>query len=109
MTDHPANDTLSAFLRLVLAACVVLTLALVAIFIPMKPAKADKIAHAMNANTIVRLDFTGLVVNASITHTMMIKNTNTLYSAFRNDIAQSAMLPAIFCIFALPASCLFTR
>ena len=42
MTDPPVNETFSAFARLVRAACVVRTLALVAMFIPTHPAKADK-------------------------------------------------------------------
>lgn|GEM_PF-5501518 len=86
----------------------VLTLALVAIFIPINHALADKRAHATKEKTIVRLDLVGSAVNANIRPTITIKNASTLYSALRKDIAHFAILEAIFCIFAVPASCLLT-
>ena len=52
ITVPPPNATLSAFGKLVLAACVVLTLDLVAIFIPIFPAKAENIAPMINATII---------------------------------------------------------
>ena len=52
ITVPPPKDTLSAFGRLVLAACVVLTFVLVAIFIPILPANAENIAPIIKATTI---------------------------------------------------------
>ena len=48
------NDTFKARVRLVRAAWAVRTLALVAIFIPIKPARAEKTAPIMKANAIVQ-------------------------------------------------------
>ena len=56
ITEPPENDTFNAVLRLVLAACAVRTLALVAIFIPIKPAKADNTAPIRKAMTITGLE-----------------------------------------------------
>ncbi len=52
MTVPPPNEILSAFGKLVLAACVVLTFVLVAIFIPIFPAAAEKTAPHTKAITI---------------------------------------------------------
>ncbi len=56
ITEPPPNDTASALLRLVLAACAVRTFALVAMRIPMNPAKALKTAPIINAIAISQLE-----------------------------------------------------
>ena len=56
ITVPPVKDTFNAFAKLVRAACVVRTLALVAIRIPMKPAKADKKAPVMNEIAMIQLE-----------------------------------------------------
>ena len=48
ITEPPAKATSRAVPKLVRAACVVLTFALVATFIPMNPAKAEQIAPMIN-------------------------------------------------------------
>lgn len=52
ITVPPPKDIFSAFGKLVFAACVVLTLVFVAIFIPMLPANAENIAPIINAGII---------------------------------------------------------
>ena len=52
ITVPPPKEISSAFGRLVLAACVVLTLVFVAIFIPIFPAKAENTAPKIKATTI---------------------------------------------------------
>ena len=52
ITVPPPKDTFKAFGKLVRAACVVLTFVLVAIRIPIFPAKAEKIAPHIKAITI---------------------------------------------------------
>ena len=56
MTEPPVKDTLRACFRLVRAACVVRTLALVAIFMPMYPASAEKNAPIRNDTAIIGLE-----------------------------------------------------
>ena len=52
ITVPPPKEILSAFGKLVRAACVVLELVFVAIFIPIFPAKAEKNAPNIKATTI---------------------------------------------------------
>ena len=52
MTVPPAKEILKALARLVRAACAVLTLACVAIFMPIQPARAENMAPMMNATTM---------------------------------------------------------
>ena len=52
ITEPPPNDTASALLRLVLAACAVRTFAFVAIRIPINPANALKTAPITKATAI---------------------------------------------------------
>ena len=54
ITLPPVKDTDRALLKLVRAACAVRTLALVATFIPIKPANALKKAPSTNANAILQ-------------------------------------------------------
>ncbi len=53
ITEPPVNETFKACLRLVRAACVVRTFALVAIFIPIYPAKAERNAPIKKEIAIV--------------------------------------------------------
>ncbi|CAI8236556.1 MAG: Uncharacterised protein [Flavobacteriaceae bacterium] len=90
ITVPPPNDTLSAFGKLVFAACVVLTLVLVAIFIPIFPAYAEKIAPKINAIAIDQCVVgTTKDTPANATATMITKNVNNLYSAFKKANAPS--------------------
>ena len=57
ITVPPVNDTFRACFRLVRAACVVRTFALVATFIPMYPAVAEKTAPMINAIEIIQLEW----------------------------------------------------
>ena len=52
ITVPPPKETFNACGKLVLAACVVLTFVLVAIFIPIFPASAEKTAPKIKATTI---------------------------------------------------------
>jgi hypothetical protein len=61
ITEPPANDTSSALGSEVRAACAVRTFALVAIFIPTKPAAAEKTAPRMKATMISGCDRSSLI------------------------------------------------
>ena len=54
ITEPPVKDTFRALDKEVLAASAVLTFAFVAIFIPINPAKAEKIAPTTNAIPILQ-------------------------------------------------------
>ncbi len=90
ITVPPVNDTFNALERLVRAACVVLTLAAVAIRIPIFPATAEKTAPITNATTInqcvvsTKVDITPSKAPATTT-----KMASTRYSAFKNANAPS--------------------
>ncbi len=53
ITAPPAKATSKAFPNEVFAACVVLTFALVATFIPMKPAKAEQMAPTIKERATI--------------------------------------------------------
>src|SRR6056297_2623462 len=59
ITEPPANATSRPLPRLVLAALVVLTFALVATFIPIKPASPEQIAPTTNEIATIQLDTSG--------------------------------------------------
>ena len=109
ITDPPENAISNAFPRLSLAALVVRTFALVATFIPIKPASPEKIAPNINEKATRYEDVSLLAVNANNRATTITKMDNTLYSALRNAIAPSAMFVAIRPIFSVPTSCLETQ
>ena len=54
ITEPPVKETESALLRLVRAACAVLTFAFVAMRIPIKPANALKNAPMINATAMLQ-------------------------------------------------------
>ena len=92
ITVPPPRETFNAFGKLVRAAWVVLTFVLVAIFIPMLPAKAEKNAPIINAITMSQC------VEGTIVDTMNNKpltpttnNVRSLYSAFKKAKAPSYM------------------
>jgi len=90
ITVPPPKEILSAFGKLVRAACVVLTLVLVAIFIPIFPAKAENTApktKAMTINQCVVGTIKDTAVNKAATITT--NTANSLYSAFKNAKAPS--------------------
>jgi hypothetical protein len=98
------NAILSAGHIPYLAACVVLTFAFVAIFIPINQAKAEQTAPTINEREMNQDDISVLAV----THNKIaIKNTKIakiLYSAFKNAIAHFSILFAIFCISSFQGS-----
>jgi hypothetical protein len=106
ITDPPANAISKAFPILVLAACVVLTFALVATLIPIKPASAEQNAPTTNDKPTrgeEETEFEPLI--ASRTATTITKKIKTLYSDFRKAIAPTEICPAITFILSVPASC----
>src|SRR5690606_27795203 len=110
MTAPPANATSKALPKEVLAACVVLTLALVATFMPIKPANAEQMEPTINDTATMPFEPTSLFPfkNNKIA-TAITKTDKILYSAFRKDIAPSEILLAILIILSLPWSCLVTQ
>jgi len=90
ITVPPPKETFKAFGKLVFAACVVLTFVLVAIFIPIFPAYAEKIAPKIKANTINQW-VVGTTNDTTVNKTLTIttKIANNLYSAFKKARAHS--------------------
>ena len=80
-----------------MAAFVVLEFALVAIFIPIKPANPEQIAPRTKDKLVI-----GLLTQPSIRLTTMIKNTKTLYSLFKKAIAPFSIIFDISCINSFP-------
>ncbi len=110
ITEPPVKDTFRAFESDVFAASAVLTLDLVAIFIPMKPAKAESTAPKTNARPMLQCELAlPAPIKASKIATITTKYIMILYSALRNAIAPSAMCPLISFILSLPAFCLLTQ
>ena len=110
ITEPPVKETFRALESDVFAASAVLTLALVAIFIPMNPARAERIAPKTNARPILQCEFALLApIKASNTATITTKYIIILYSALRKAMAPSAMCPLISFILSLPAFCLLTQ
>ena len=110
ITAPPEKATSRALFKEVLAALVVLTLALVAIRIPIKPAKADKKAPTTKDKATRPLEFSSeFPLKIKRTATANTKIDNTLYSAFKKAMAPSAIFLAIVAIFSDPTSCLLTQ
>ena len=106
ITDPPLNATFRAVVRLVRAALVVRVLALVATFIPRKPASPDVTAPTMNEREINTLESAlPLLANPRRIATTATKIASTRYSAFKNAIAPSAILLPIDFIRSVPSSC----
>ena len=109
ITDPPVKATSRALPRLVRAAFVVRTLALVATRIPINPARAEQNAPNTNDKPTNGDDVSLLAVKANKRATQTTNTLKILYSAFRKAIAPSAMWPAIFFILSVPSSCLDTQ
>ena len=105
MTAPPAKAILSAEFKDSFAACIVLTLVSVAIFIPIQPANADKAAPAKKHKVVCHPPFleeydTGEsdwpskmpTINAAHTTT---NGTKYVYSVFKNAIAPSEIWSAM--------------
>ena len=89
---------------------VVLTFALVATLIPIKPAKAEQIAPTIKDTATIPFEPTSFVpLKYNKIATAKTKIAKILYSAFKNDIAPSAMFLAILAIFSFPTSCFDTQ
>ncbi len=92
MTVPPVKDTFNALDKLVFAASAVLTLASVAMRIPMFPATAENTAPMTNATTINQCVFsTSVETTASAAPEMTTKMANSRYSAFRKASAPSCI------------------
>ena len=91
MTVPPPKETFNACGKLVRAACVVRTFVFVAIFIPMFPANAEKIAPKMKAMMINKCVLTPgtKVIPAKTTLAISTNMAKSLYSAFRKASAPS--------------------
>ena len=88
----------------------VLTFAFVATRIPIKPAKAEQIAPTIKDNATNPLDPSSELPLKNNRIATAITNTNKiLYSAFRKDIAPSAMCLAMAFILSSPWSCFVTH
>ena len=109
ITEPPAKATSKALPKLVRAAFVVRTFALVATRIPMKPAKPEQSAPTINDNAIIGEESGVLPLIPSKTAAISTKIARILYSALRNAIAPSAILFAITAIASVPTSCLETH
>ena len=92
ITAPPVKETFNAFERLVLAALAVLTLALVATFIPIYPASALLKAPKTKASAMLQCEF-GLPVdmNPSNNATITTKYPRIFHSALRKAMAPSAI------------------
>ena len=109
ITEPPAKATSSALPRLVRAALVVRTLALVATRMPMKPASAEHRAPVIKERAIRGEDPSALPLMPSKMATANTKMIKTRYSALRKAIAPSAMALAMRSIRSVPTSCLATQ
>ena len=90
ITVPPPKETFNACGKLVRAACVVLTFVLVAIFIPIFPANAEKNAPKIKATTI-KMCVVGTIneIPAKTALAPTTKIANKRYSAFKNASAPS--------------------
>ncbi len=92
ITVPPVKLTRSACERLVRAACVVRTFALVAMFMPIQPANALKNAPMRKATAITQsLCSTKVPLHASNTAAMAAKTPSTFHSAFKKALAPLAI------------------
>ena len=91
ITVPPPKETFKACGKLVRAACVVRTFVLVAIFIPMLPANAEKMAPKINAIIINKCVLTPgtKVIPAKTILEISTKTANKRYSAFKKASAPS--------------------
>ena len=110
ITDPPAKAIASPSPRLLRAAWVVRTLALVATRMPIKPAKAEQNAPPTNETATRGWLFSETKPPASKSNATLPTNiASTLYSARKKAIAPTAMASAICCIFSVPGSCRATH
>ena len=113
MTAPPVNETDKAFAKEVRAACVVRTFALVAIFIPIHPAKALNTAPMIKAMAITQSVCAATASNSADqpnkAAAITTKTPKTRHSARKKANAPREMCPASSTIFSSPASCLLTQ
>ncbi len=110
ITEPPVKETLRALARLVFAAWAVRTLALVAMFMPIQPAKAERKAPMTKAIAIIQsLCFTSVPLQARRPPAITANTESTRHSALRKARAPREIYPAISCIRASPASCRATH
>ena len=104
MTEPPAKAMESAlFMPDSMAALAVRTLALVATFIPKKPARMEQSAPSRKQSAVPQLIKKPIRTNRTAT-----KIARILYSDIRNASAPSAIAEAISCIREVPAAALET-
>ena len=105
ITEPPAKAMASPPPRLVRAAWVVRTLALVATRMPMNPARAEQKAPQTNETATSGWLLGEMRPPApSSSATQATKTASTLYSARRKAIAPSEIARAMRCIFSFPGS-----
>ena len=110
ITVPPPKATFKALGKLVLAACVVLELASVAIRIPIFPAKPEKNAPTIKAGIINQLVVSTIVeIPKRAIEAPTTKNSNNLYSALRKANAPFFIAALIETIFSFPGSCFLTH
>ena len=104
ITAPPEKAISRAFPRLFLAAFAVRTFALVATFMPKKPARAEQMAPTMN-DTATKPLLAGLLdpLQKRSAATAITKIRRTRYSALRNAMKPSSILFAILDILSEPA------
>ena len=77
---------------------------------PIKPARAEQIAPTIKDTATIPLEPTSACpLKNKRTATAATNMDNILYSAFKKDMAPSAIFDAIRAIFSLPTSCLETQ
>ena len=95
ITVPPVKETAKAFFKEVRAACVVRTFALVAMFIPIQPAKAEKTAPMTNATAITQsvwsFTFSNSADQPNKTAATTTKTAKTRHSARKKACAPRAM------------------
>ncbi len=113
ITVPPVKDTFKACAKEVRAACVVRTLALVAMFMPIQPAKALKKAPMTKATAINQSVCAATWGNSADQPNKAAAKTtntpNTFHSARKKAKAPLEMWPANSTMLASPASCLLTQ
>ena len=91
ITEPPENAMFKAFGKLVRAAAAVRTLAFVATFIPIYPARIELNAPRAKDKPTIGWERSLSAVKANKMDTQTINTARTLYSALRKAIAPSAM------------------
>ncbi len=109
ITEPPAKATSRPLPKLLRAALVVRTLALVATRIPINPARPEQMAPTINEMATIQLDVSRFALIPRRMATAITKIASTRYSAFKKAMAPAAILSLILPIRSVPKSCLETQ